>query len=165
MSVRAPHITCSPVRRPVMMSGRDRDAGASVRVDFIDQLLRGASICESSASGGRAADLRAATTFAGSLSTTADSCIALIILVVKEWRQLGTRRRRGWDGMCRFCITLNTRVLHASKRSKTTLLPTYKCTVRTSGLRTLATIVSTMHHAPEAQEGHTPRPRCQHNRA
>ena len=76
-----------------------------------------------------------------------------------------TRRRRGWDGMCRFCITLNTRVLHASKRSKTTLLPTYKCTVRTSGLRTLATIVSTMHHAPEAQEGHTPRPRCQHNRA
>ena len=89
MSVRAPHITCSPVRRPVMMSGRDRDAGASVRVDSIDQLLRGASICESSASGGRAADLRAATTFAGSLSTTADSCIALIILVVKEWRQLG----------------------------------------------------------------------------
>jgi len=72
-----------------MMSGRDRDAGASVRVDSIDQLLRGASICESSASGGRAADLRAATTFAGSLSTTADSCIALIILDVKEWRQLG----------------------------------------------------------------------------
>eukprot|EP00966_Prymnesium_polylepis_P133081 3075764-Prymnesium_polylepis.1 len=27
------------------------------------------------------------------------------------------------------------------------------------------TILSTMHHAPEAQEGHTPRSRCDHKRA
>ena len=67
--------------------------------------------------------------------------------------------------MCRFYITLNTRVPHASKRSKTTLLPTYECTVRINGPRMLATILSTMPHAPEALEGSTPRPRCHHNSA
>ena len=74
-----------------------------------------------------------------------------------------TRRRRGWLAMCRFYITLNTRVPHASKRSKTTLLPTYECTVRINGPRMLATILSTMPHAPEALEGSTPRPRCHHS--
>ena len=74
------------------------------------------------------------------------------------------RRSRRWTAKCRFYIPLNTRVPHASKRSKTTLLPTYKCTVRTRWLRTLTTILSTMHHAPEAQEGHTPRPWCHHKR-
>ena len=42
----APHIVCGPARRPATVPARPRDAGASLRVDPIDQLLRGASICE-----------------------------------------------------------------------------------------------------------------------
>ena len=76
-----------------------------------------------------------------------------------------TCRSRGWATKCRFHVTLSTRVPHASKRSKTTLLPTYEWAVRTSGLRMVKAILSTMHHAPEAQQGPTPRPRCHHKRA
>ena len=42
----APHTVCGPARRPATVPARPRDAGASLRVDPIDQLLRGASICE-----------------------------------------------------------------------------------------------------------------------
>ena len=42
----APHIVCGPARRPATVPARPRDVGASLRVDPIDQLLRGASICE-----------------------------------------------------------------------------------------------------------------------
>eukprot|EP00966_Prymnesium_polylepis_P060856 1411444-Prymnesium_polylepis.1 len=63
-------------------------------------------------------------------------------------------------------VVFTFRLIHASHqpqnapnaKSKTSLPPTYEWAARTSGLRMVAAILSTQHHAPEAQEGSTPRP-------
>ena len=60
--------------------------------------------------------------------------------------------------MSQFCVALSTDVPHAPNAPKSAHPPTFAWAVTTSGLRMVETILSTMHHAPEAQEGPIPRP-------